>query len=87
MRRLRQRYCSAGAINFEQQDEIIERKYGAIVVATGFKPDRRCDKFDEYRLQPQSTDVVTSLEFERLMNAAGPTKRHAAASLRRQASP
>ena len=64
--------CSAGAINFEQQDEIIERQYGAIIVATGFKPID-ASAFDEYAYC-QSKDVVTSLEFERLMNAAGPTK-------------
>ena len=64
--------CSAGAIKFDQQDEIIERDYGAIVVATGFKPID-ASAFDEYAYN-QSRDVVTSLEFERLMNAAGPTK-------------
>ena len=64
--------CSAGAIKFDQQDEIIERQYGAIVVATGFKPID-ASAFDEYAYN-QSPDVVTSLEFERLMNAAGPTK-------------
>ena len=64
--------CSAGAIRFDQQDEIIERQYGAIVVATGFKPID-ASYFDEYAYT-QSPDVVTSLEFERLMNAAGPSK-------------
>ena len=67
-----QKVCSAGAINYEQKDEIIERQYGAIVVATGFKPIS-LEKFDEYAYA-QSQDVVTSLEFERIMNAAGPTK-------------
>ena len=64
--------CSAGAIKFEQQDEIIERKYGAIVVATGFRPID-AQEFNEYAYN-DSPDVVTSLEFERIMNAAGPTK-------------
>ncbi len=64
--------CSAGAIKFDQQDEYLERQYGAIIVATGFKPiDARA--FDEFAYT-QSKDVVTSLEFERIMNAAGPTK-------------
>lgn len=63
--------CSAGAIDYKQQDEILEREYGAIVVATGFDPIK-LDKFDEFAYS-QSPDVVTSLEFERLMNAAGPT--------------
>ena len=64
--------CSAGAIRFDQQDEMIERQYGAIIVATGFRPID-ASAFDEYAYA-QSPDVVTSLEFERIMNAAGPTK-------------
>ena len=64
--------CSAGAIDYKQQDEIIEEKYGAIVAATGFNPISM-DAFDEFAYS-QSPDVVTSLEFERLMNAAGPTQ-------------
>ena len=63
--------CTAGAIDYKQKDEIIEEKYGAIVVATGFNPISM-DKFDEYAYN-QSKDVITSLEFERLTNAAGPT--------------
>ena len=64
--------CSAGAIKFDQQDEYLERQYGAIIVATGFKPID-ASAFDEFAYT-QSKDVVTSLEFERIMNAAGPTK-------------
>ncbi|MDD7771651.1 MAG: CoB--CoM heterodisulfide reductase iron-sulfur subunit A family protein [Firmicutes bacterium] len=63
--------CTAGAINYHQKDELITRQYGAIVAATGFNPISM-EKFDEYAYS-QSPDVVTSLEFERLMNAAGPT--------------
>ena len=63
--------CTAGAIDFKQQDEHIEREYGAIVVATGFDPIS-LEKFDEFAYS-KSPDVVSSLEFERLMNAAGPT--------------
>ena len=63
--------CTAGAIDYTQKDEYIEEKYGAIVVATGFNPISM-DKFDEFAYN-QSKDVITSLEFERLTNAAGPT--------------
>ena len=63
--------CTAGAIDYKQKDEFIEQEYGAIVVATGFEPIK-LDKYDEFAYS-QSKDVVTSLEFERLMNAAGPT--------------
>ncbi|MBQ4098231.1 MAG: CoB--CoM heterodisulfide reductase iron-sulfur subunit A family protein [Clostridia bacterium] len=63
--------CTANAIDYTQKDEFVEEKYGAIVAATGFNPISM-DKFDEYAYS-QSKDVITSLEFERLMNAAGPT--------------
>ena len=63
--------CTAKAIDYQAKDEYITEKYGAIVVATGFNPISM-DKFDEYAYS-QSKDVITSLELERLMNAAGPT--------------
>ena len=68
------RVCAAGAIDYTQKDEYINEKYGAIVVATGFNPISM-DKFDEFAYN-QSKDVITSLEFERLTNAAGPTAGH-----------
>lgn len=64
--------CSAGAIDFNQKDEIIEQQYGAIVVATGYEPIS-VEKFDEFQYT-KHPDVITSLELERIMNAAGPTK-------------
>ena len=63
--------CTAGAIDYKQKDEIVEREYGAIVAATGFQPID-LSQFDEFAYS-KSPDVVSSLEFERLMNAAGPT--------------
>ncbi len=66
--------CEANAVDYTQKEEFIEEKYGAIVVATGFNT-LTPDKFDEYSYST-CPDVVTSLEYERLMNAAGPTKGH-----------
>jgi len=66
--------CAAGAIDYTQKDEYISEKYGAVVVATGFNPISM-EKFDEFAYS-QSKDVITSLEFERLTNAAGPTAGH-----------
>ena len=66
-----QKFCGVGAIDYEQKDTFIERQYGAIVVATGFKPID-LDNFNEYGYS-DNKDVITSLELERLMNAAGPT--------------
>ena len=69
-----QKICAAGAVDYTQKDEIITEKYGAIVVATGFDTIN-LDKYDEYAYN-QSPDVITSLELERVMNAAGPTHGH-----------
>ena len=66
-----EKVCAAGAIDYNAKDEYIKEKYGAIVVATGFNPISM-EPFDEYAYS-QSKDVITSLELERLMNAAGPT--------------
>jgi len=63
--------CEAKAINFEQNDEIIEIEVGAIVVATGVKPLDHT-QFSIYGggVYP---DVISSLQLERMMSAAGPT--------------
>lgn len=66
--------CTAGAINFHQEETTLTEKYGAIIVATGYNPIS-LEKFDEYAYS-QSPDVVSSLEFERLCNASGPTNGH-----------
>jgi len=60
-------YC----INLEEKDQEIELTVGNIIVATGFKPfdAKKIERFGYGRFP----NVVTSLEFERLINAAGPT--------------
>ncbi|MBQ1255524.1 MAG: CoB--CoM heterodisulfide reductase iron-sulfur subunit A family protein, partial [Clostridia bacterium] len=63
--------CAAGAIDYKQKDTIVEEQYGAIVVATGYNPIE-LNKYDEFAYS-QSPDVITSMEFERITNAAGPT--------------
>lgn len=69
-----QKVCGPGAVDYEQQDSFIEEKYGAIVVATGFDT-MSPEPFGEYHYG-EYPDVITSLEFERLCNAAGPTGGH-----------
>ena len=69
-----ERTCSAKAIDFAQEDELVTRNYGAIVMATGFQMIDPSG-FGEFGYG-KSKDVLTSLEFERLMNAAGPTGGH-----------
>lgn len=66
--------CTQGAINYEQEDEIITEDVGAIIVATGFSI------FDHAAYQEYGSgrikDVISSLSFERLINASGPTGGH-----------
>ena len=42
--------CPSKAIDYQQQDEIITQKYGAIIVATGFDMIK-LDKYGEYSYQ------------------------------------
>ena len=69
-----EKVCTAGAVDFSQVDTKITKQYGAIVVSTGYDLIS-LDKFGEYQYG-QHPDVITSLEFERLTNAAGPTAGH-----------
>jgi heterodisulfide reductase subunit A len=63
--------CKAEAIDHGQRDERLEIEVGAVVVATGFDLlDPSPLKAYGYGTHP---NVLTSLEFERLCNATGPT--------------
>ena len=63
--------CPAGAIKYDQQDEIIEVPVGSVVVTTGFNVTGT-DFFPEYGYGKYK-DVVNGLQFERLLSASGPT--------------
>jgi heterodisulfide reductase subunit A len=66
-----EKVCPTQAIRFDLPDEIIERKVGAVVVATGFEV-KGTDFFPEYGYGKYA-DVITGLQFERLASASGPT--------------
>jgi len=63
--------CKYNAIDLEMQDQTLELKAGAIIWATGWQP------FDANKIQPYGYDrfdnVITSVEFERMMDPFGPT--------------
>ena len=63
--------CEADAIDWEQQEEIIDLNVGSIVIATGFDP-YDVSKLNEYGYGTIS-NVITSLQYERLISASGPT--------------
>jgi len=66
-----QKVCPKQCINFEDKDEIIEEDIGAIIVATGYDI-MPTSEFGEYGYGKYA-DVVTSLQFERMVCASGPT--------------
>ena len=66
--------CQADAIDFDQKDRMMELNVGAIILAAGY------DVFDpslipEYRYR-EIPNVMTAMEFERLLSASGPTGGH-----------
>ncbi|MBP7691960.1 MAG: CoB--CoM heterodisulfide reductase iron-sulfur subunit A family protein [Anaerolineales bacterium] len=66
-----EKLCPTNAIDFSQKDELVTVEVGNIILATGY------DLFDSRRIPQYGygrlANVFTSLEFERLCNAAGPT--------------
>ena len=66
--------CLAGAIKHDMQDEEIEINVGAVVLCPGF------EKFDASKLEyygyGKYPNVLTSLEFERILSASGPFQGH-----------
>ncbi len=66
-----EKFCPREAIDFNQQDEMLTFQVGNIILATGYElfDARRIPNYGYGRL----ANVFTSLEIERLCNAAGPT--------------
>ncbi|MFN2104414.1 MAG: 4Fe-4S binding protein [Candidatus Promineifilaceae bacterium] len=67
-----EKLCPTGAIKFDQEEEILLLDVGNIIIATGFETfdARRIPEYGYGRL----ANVFTSVEFERMCNAAGPTE-------------
>jgi heterodisulfide reductase subunit A len=66
--------CDKRAINYDDRDQIITREVGAVVVAIGldvYDPT----ELDEYGYT-RFENVISSMEFERLICAGGPTGGH-----------
>ena len=83
-----QKMCPTGAISWEQADEVLSERFGAIIVANGYDlfpvggelpraaeraSGERRRSYGEYGYG-ELPDVITGLQLERLMNASGPTK-------------
>ncbi len=63
--------CDRGAIDHEMREETLDLTVGTIILATGFKDfdPSQAAEFGYGRLQ----NVITGMEFERLINTSGPT--------------
>ncbi|UCH98286.1 MAG: FAD-dependent oxidoreductase [Candidatus Aminicenantes bacterium] len=66
--------CTADAINYEDADKKVELDVGAVILASGYKvfAAQSVGEFGYHRYP----NVVTSLEFERILSATGPFSGH-----------
>jgi heterodisulfide reductase subunit A len=66
--------CPRDAVDFDQRVRDVDVNVGAVIVATGF------DEFDPRVMRNYGygvyENVMTSLEFERMLSASGPTRGH-----------
>ncbi len=64
--------CPTGAVDYEQEDELLDVQVGTVIVATGF------EMWDPAQLPQysygESPNILTGLQFERLTSASGPTE-------------
>ncbi len=69
-----EKFCPTGAINFDDKKKELNLKVGSVILSGGgdtFDPSR----FETYQYS-SFPNVVTSIEFERLLSASGPTSGH-----------
>jgi heterodisulfide reductase subunit A-like polyferredoxin len=67
--------CLANAIDHSQQEEILDLEIGSVVLCPGSEPYDPSPLENVYHYKA-SPNVVTSLEFERILSASGPTMGH-----------
>lgn len=65
--------CPPKSIRHEQRDEILEVDVSAVLMASGYQPTDDVPDAYGYGVYP---NVVTSLEYERILNASGPFEGH-----------
>lgn len=66
--------CDKGCIDFDMKDEIVELEVGTIIVAVGMEvyDPTLLDEYGYTRFE----NVITTLEFERLIDSGGPLQGH-----------
>ncbi len=69
--RVCEKVCKREAVNFEDAEKEIKLSVGAVIVATGFEP-YPAEKVSQFGFG-RYPNVITSMQFERMSNATGPT--------------
>uniref|UniRef100_A0A7C4RSY8 CoB--CoM heterodisulfide reductase iron-sulfur subunit A family protein n=1 Tax=Desulfatirhabdium butyrativorans TaxID=340467 RepID=A0A7C4RSY8_9BACT len=69
-----EKFCPAGAVDFSQTEKTDTLHVGAVILAPGFHPydPGHLDRYGFGRLK----NVVTSMQFERILSASGPFEGH-----------
>ncbi len=69
-----EKFCPASAVDFSQTDELLTLNVGAVIIASGM------GVFDPSKLSnfsyANSPNIITSIEFERILSASGPFEGH-----------
>ncbi len=66
--------CPTGAVDFDQKPAVSTVRVGAVVLAPGFVPFDPA-RYDNYQYA-KLPNVMTAMEFERMLSASGPTQGH-----------
>lgn len=66
--------CQAKAVNYDQKESFVDLEVASVIISTGY------ELFDATRIPEYGygrlSNVISSLEMERLLSAGGPTKGH-----------
>jgi heterodisulfide reductase subunit A len=68
------KFCPTGAVDFDQKEETETLNVGSVVLSPGFDAFDP-SKFDNYQYA-KLPNVITAMEFERILSASGPTMGH-----------
>ncbi|MFH1009240.1 MAG: FAD-dependent oxidoreductase [Candidatus Latescibacterota bacterium] len=69
-----ERACKAEAVSHDMEDEVVDVEVGSIILAPGFEEFDGGRKYDLG--YSRYADVVTSIQFERILSASGPFQGH-----------
>ena len=69
-----QKYCPTNAVDFEEEPQTHTIRVGALILASGFEAYNP-GEFDSFSYTGLS-NVLTSLEFERILSSSGPSRGH-----------